>query len=369
MNIKKILNCGAVVKCARGVCLSGAFLSSTAAYAAGTVADTTVTNTFTLDYSIGSTAQTTINGAAVTFKVDRVIDLTISSLGEKDVPPSATGQKIVFLLTNTGNFPQGYSLVAANLTSGDQFDVAVTGIKYYSQTVGQGYDQNAVAADYSGEIGNINPDEAVWVIVHGTIPNAASVSDSDKATISLLATTLESATSTLGSPAAVVVASTSNDMNVTDNVFADGDGDGAGTADAVTDGKYYHIESYNITSPNITTTKVVSVFKQDGSSGCETIPGTAVSSGFAIPGACIEYVITVVNGGSIDADSIVIVDQLRTELIFMAASTSNFTNVTLVKPDQDTACTGSNCEVKITGATLASGGADGKLIIRAKIKN
>jgi len=54
-------------------------LSTGTAFAAGTAAGTTVSNTFTLDYSVGTTPQPPVTGDTPTnFVVDRLIDVNVA---------------------------------------------------------------------------------------------------------------------------------------------------------------------------------------------------------------------------------------------------------------------------------------------------
>jgi len=65
-------------------------LSAGTAFAGGTAAGTTVTNTFTLDYNVGTTPQTQVTGdTPTTFVVDRLIDVNVAPNAGTSVAPGA----------------------------------------------------------------------------------------------------------------------------------------------------------------------------------------------------------------------------------------------------------------------------------------
>ena len=115
-------------------------------------------------------------------------------------------------------------------------------------------------------------------------------------------------------------------------------------------------------------TKAVEVVSENlnGTFNCAT--GTPVAAARAfIPGSCIEYTITVNNPGSTTASDILLSDQLDTSLTFVSATVTGFTNPFLTLPAANTKCTGSNCLVQMSGATLPAG-ATGTLKIRSRLQ-
>ena len=111
-----------------------------------------------------------------------------------------------------------------------------------------------------------------------------------------------------------------------------------------------------ITPAHVEAVKAVSVFSQDGA-GCAEIPGSAGPAGAAaLPGACLEYVISLTNRGSIDATDISMTDTLGPEVTFMAASRSGFDEsapaFAFSVPAAGTDC-GGGCVIGLTDARLA----------------
>lgn len=94
------------------------------------------------------------------------------------------------------------------------------------------------------------------------------------------------------------------------------------------------------------------VFSEDGT-GCGDLtasPPTEPENPAAIPGACIQYTISVANTGSVAAENITLVDALPAHLTFVGAALSPTTWGTLATPD----CPGSGCEVRINDGVIAA---------------
>jgi len=309
--------------------------STGTAFAAGTAADTTVSNTFTLNYSVGTTPQppVTNSGTPTTFKVDRLVDLTVAAIAPASTSaPGAADEDLRFTVTNNGNDTQAYALSVVQET-GDDFQTTNVTILYYIDD-GDGIFEpdgdDGAAITYNGTTtgasagGDVPADRLLHVIVQSDIPSGAT--DGQTADLTLVADTLVTGAS--------------------------------GVA-------------------NITGTKTVSVFSEDGS-GCGTIPGTPAtpaSEQHAIPGACIEYVITASNEGPADALAITIADTLPDELEFVAASFADFDGSPAFAPALPaggTDCDSGACVISLATAELDGGSVgspnEGTLTIRALIK-
>ena len=343
--------------------------SAGTAFAGGTQAGTNVQNTFSLTYDVNSVTQPAINNNATPteFTVDRLVDLTVLSQGDKTVAPGALNQELVFSVTNNGNDTQAYDFTLVN-EAGDSFDATGLNITYYVDD-GDGVFQQG-GADGAGvayTLGSASPDiladRVIWVVIDGDIPS--SVLDTNTSDITLVADTLQPTTGT--TPGAAVVADVGGNTltGVAENVLADGTGTANENAN---EGDHSDTGTYIVASANLAASKAVTIFKQDGT-GCSTIPGVpGAAPQYSIPGACIEYVITVVNGGATaSATNLAISDTLDANLRFIAAGQSVFTGGTLNTPAANTDCVAGACVIGLTGATLAAG-ATGKLTIRALVK-
>lgn len=106
--------------------------------------------------------------------------------------------------------------------------------------------------------------------------------------------------------------------------------------------------------------------------GCDLIPGSREAGAeYALPGACVEYVITATNKGAGVADQVTLTDILDSRLIFRNAAHSGFSNggasfgLTTPAPQRD--CASSQCTIALRDAKL-SPGQTGSITIRATIK-
>ena len=350
-----------------------------------TAADTAVSNTFTLTYDVGGVPQPPIdsddpgdpNGPTV-FTVDRLIDLTVESLGDETAAPGSTNEELVFSLQNLGNDDQAYSLTAIEETgpageidTDDPADSTAV-IQYYIDDGDgvfetDGSDGTLVTYDPANPP-VLGPDEVLWVVVTQDIPTSAV--DGNTADITLLADTLDPT----GPFAETVNDTNGNDADAAaaaENVFVDGQGT---TNEAATpDGDHSATGTYIVSSADITAIKDVAMHSQDGST-CTAIPGTPVAGGYFVPGGCVEYTITVTNSGSDAATDIDVSDTLPAELLFAAADFSGFTGGSLgTLPPVNTDCTGSACVISLTGASLPAPVApatqtQGVVTIRAYVK-
>lgn len=350
------------------------FFIPSSAWAGGTAAGTTVQNTFTLNYEVSGVAQTEIDTASspTEFTVDRLIDLTVASTGDTTVPPGGQNRDLVFSLTNEGNDTQAYSLLYVN-ESGDDFTATSPTLYYYvddgDETFEPSGDDGSPQA-YSAKTPDLAADAMLFVIVRANIP--ADRSDADQDSISLVADTLEP--SSAGSSATPVVADSDGNSLTgnAENVL----GDGSGTSNEVANaGDHSATGAFVVASADLDASKAVTVFAEDGT-GCATIPGTPASGDqYAIPGACIQYVITVSNTGGTDATDVVINDVLSDELEFVAASASGFTGGSFASPSlpsANTDCNAGACVINFQSATLGSGTVpsptQGTVTIRALVK-
>jgi len=352
--------------------------SAGTAFAGGTTAGTTVTNTFTLNYNVGTTPQPPVTGdTPTTFVVDRLIDVNVAPNAGTNVAPSSQDQPLNFTLTNEGNDDQAYVLTAANVAAGDDFDASNLVISYVVDANGDGVNNDGAAVVYNGtSTPDIEPDQIVFVTIEGDIPAASQGETSD---LTLLAETAI----TGGSGTLVTEDTDGNDNAAVENVFADAAGDVTG--DDAEDGSHSATNTYTVSTADITAEKLVSIFAEvpNATNDCAVIPGTPApqtndqDDQYAIPGACVEYTITATNTGSAAANSIDIADTLPDDLTFIAASATGFLDgaaaqagsfTTLPTANQD--CFATPCVVEYTGGELQDGSTTpttGVVTIRALI--
>ena len=367
-------------------------LSVGAASAGGTDAGTSVENTFSLTYDVGGTPQPPIDttGTPTVFTVDRLVNLTVASTGNTTVAPGAQDEELVYSLLNSGNDTQGYILTVANVTESgaadDHFDASGFNITYYVDVGTPGAfdatDLAGTAYSYTPGSGNatidVPKDGIIWIVVDGDIPTVAgdpSLTDTDTAEITLYADTVVAGN--VGNPGVQVNGDGDGNSvtGVAENVLADI----AGTADVANAGDHSADGTYIIASADLTAAKAVGVYSEDGS-GCTTavnfgsLPALP-NAGYAVPGACVEYRITVQNTGtsaSADATDLVITDILPDDLTFQLAARNGFTNGLFNTPTSGQNCIGGACTVSLTSpvgneAGLANS-TTGIIVIRALVK-
>jgi uncharacterized repeat protein (TIGR01451 family) len=91
-------------------------------HAVGTAAGTNITNTATVDYSIGGTAAS-ITSNTTTLAVAELVNVTIALQSPTvSVAAGATNEALLFLVTNTGNGGEAFTLAGDSVLVGDDFD-------------------------------------------------------------------------------------------------------------------------------------------------------------------------------------------------------------------------------------------------------
>jgi len=100
-----------------------------AAQAAGTPPGTVIANQSTVSYSVG-TVNFTTQSNLITITVVERLEVTVVSqdAGPITVSPGAQDQALTFVVTNTGNGTEAFSLVANANLAGDDFDPTLQGI-------------------------------------------------------------------------------------------------------------------------------------------------------------------------------------------------------------------------------------------------
>ena len=351
------------------------------AVAAGTDAGTTVSNSFTLDYSVGGTAQPQITPPATTdFVVDRIINLTVTSQGDENVDPGETGAELVFSVLHSGNDNQRFEFILEQPT-GDDFDATLgaTPITWYTDD-GDGIfepggdDGAGTTIAQSTSIGtDIAPDTTLWAVVAGDIPGTAT--DGQSADVTLVANTLDPATwivdGASGSADAETVADTDgNAMGTTENVLADADGPASAANDTATDGAHSDTGTYNVVSATLAASKTVAVLATNATAAAcgaaASLPPTDTTF-YPAPGACVEYVISVQNTGSSAATAITLADALPDEITHVSSVDAVFTGGTVSTTPAVCDASSSPCTVTLSGASLAAGNT-GTLTIRGLVE-
>jgi hypothetical protein len=307
----------------------------------------TIGNTATLTFDVGGTptvlesslAGNTLtgpgNGTPTDFTEDRLINFDVATQDVASIPvaPSATLRVQTFTVTNNGNGTQDFLLTAINNTTGgadpfppgnaDNFNPTTTSV--FVETANPG--AYVVGDDTDIFIDELAAGASIDVYIVSTIPGAPPVSNGDIAVLSLVAQVADntggggtegtaitnddngntSPAGTYSNGTTVVAAGVANDVadiitgvGSEQIVFNDPAGatavdvDSAGAAqDVVQNGQHSDSSSYTVGAAELTVQKTSAVLWD---------PINGNSNPKAIPGAYVQYTITVSNAGTAGAD-------------------------------------------------------------------
>jgi uncharacterized repeat protein (TIGR01451 family) len=340
--------------------LTPLLLAALPANAAGTAAGQSIANRATVNYSVGGVAQPAIGssptgntsgaGSDTSFVVDNKVDL---SLLETNTAPANTSPGLtasgtanavaVYKLTNTGNNAQGYTFGVTQPVGGslfghtDSFDMtntrAVVSAAACALATTTTPTYNA-GTDTATSVPTLNADSCVYVIVLGDTPNG--LANGAAAIVRLTATTV--AAGTLAPISETATADTSG----IDIVFADS-AVGAHVAQVARDAKAFDDDEYFVIAPALTVTKTSAVISD---------PFNAAVNPKAIPGATMEYTITVANAaGAATATAVTLADVIPANTTFVPGS---ITLNAVAVPDA-TGYNAGTSTVSVTSATLNAG--------------
>lgn len=284
-------------------------LNPTPSFAAGTTAGTTVSNQASVAYQVASVAQTAVTSNNLQFVVDQKVNLTVTTTdgAAVSVTPGSTGNVLTFTLVNTGNAVQDFHLSATARSGGTGKFGGTDNVNAASVAV---FAESGATAGYqSGEDTAIYVDE---LAADGTktiyiVGNFASgtYANGDIASYHMLVQaraggSASSEGSTLTQTAGADTAGT------VDIVFADAQGTDT-VNDIARDSKHSGDSDYIIAAAALTVTKSSAVISD---------PSNSTTNPKAIPGAIIEYTITVANASATaTATNITVTDSLNTEVV------------------------------------------------------
>lgn len=286
---------------------AGALLLTQQALALGTDAGVSVSNQATVAYTVGVVVQTPIEssptgnstpgaGTPTEFLVDRRVDFTLIETTGGVTTPVAPGDADVvasFTLTNNGNAIMDFDLgvldfAGAVFGNADTTDLGNYRIRVANGDGAAGVPDLVTDLDFVDELAE---DAVVEIYVFADAP--LTVLNGQYANIQLTATAADDALA-VATPGVLDGILTENpgvdDPTLIESVFAD----------AGNDGLEQDEDSYEIVSAALEITKVATVFSDP------------FSSGKALPGAVIEYVITIDNTtGSADATGMTLTDLIQ----------------------------------------------------------
>jgi uncharacterized repeat protein (TIGR01451 family) len=335
-------------------------LAATPALAAGTTAGTTITNTATVDYQVGGVAQGQ-QSASNNFTVDRKINLLVEEVGTvtTSVVPGQTNAVTTFQLTNSSNEVLDFALVASQIVGGtaahggtDTFNA--TNVRIYRDNTVTGTVGSWDVGDtlLAGFVDELVVDTAIRLFVVADIPTG--LANNAVAGVTLRATAREGGTA--ATQGAAITETAGANTAGKDTVFADIAGV---TGDAARDGSHSDNDDYTVQTATLAVTKSSRVISD---------PFNNTTNPKLIPGAVVEYCISVANSGSADATSVVINDAVPGQLTFNAGTILLNGTVTGTTCNADGAAGGSYAAPNVSGtiATIAAG-ATRTLVFRATV--
>ncbi|WP_066651468.1 MULTISPECIES: hypothetical protein [Sphingomonas] len=334
-------------------------MTATPALASGTTSGTQITNTVTVNFTVGGAAQTAVQ-ASDTFTVDRKISLTVAEVGTTttSVSPNQLAAVTAFTVTNTSNTALDFALVAAQQAGGagahsntDNFDV--TNVRIYRDATGAGAGSYGAEDTLVTSLDELAADASATVFIVADVPITRVTGD--VAAVTLTATAREGgAAGTLG---AAITQTTGANTSGVDTVFADG----AGATDAARDGAFSARDDYTVLAAALTVTKSSTIISD---------PFNGTTNPKAVPGAVVQYCVIIRNaaGGAV-ANSVAISDPLPSATTYLSSfGVSANTTVTGSTCNADGNVTGSQASGTVTATipTLAPGDARG-VIFRVTI--
>lgn len=270
------------------------------ASAEGTLAETQIDNSATVSYSVNSIPQTAVTSPTVSFTVDKRIRFTVSGPATGlSVTPGQSNAALSFTVTNFTNFSQDFGFAATDEANGVTFDGRsdnsnAPGLAAYvdAGVIGT-YEPGVDVATY---VSALAPDTTANIIVVATYPLTATNGQVANVRLTVRATTTGSSGAT-----AEVESATNNLGGTADVVIADTDRD---NSEAV-------VAGYYVSSAALTVTKTAAVVWD---------PFNTNSNPKAIPGARVEYTITVTNNGASDATSVTLNDAIPASTTYRAGT-------------------------------------------------
>ncbi|MBA4008528.1 MAG: hypothetical protein C0486_07100 [Erythrobacter sp.] len=277
-------------------------MSSTPALAVGTTANTTITNSVTVNYNVNGNAQNAVI-ANDSFTVDQRVNLTVTAINTPvTVSPNQTNRVLAFDVTNLSNSAADFDLSTA-LRGGTAANIS--NIRIYRDTDGDRVlDAAELGAGPITFLDEVAADATVAVLVVSDI----GINAVNGNTFDVALTAAAHAAGTAGTLGTRLQASTgANQVDAVDTVLFDGQG----VSDADNDGAFSAQGRYTVSGAVLAVAKTSRVVSD---------PVNGATNPKAIPGATIEYCITVANAaGAATAAGVNLLDDLPVDVAYSAA--------------------------------------------------
>lgn len=303
-------------------------MSSTPALAAGTRAGTTITNSVTVNYNVNGNAQNAVTDSD-SFTVDQRVNVLVTAITTPvQVSPNQTNRVLAFDVTNLGNATADLVLTTA-LRGGTAANIS--NIRIFRDTNGnRTLDAAELTAGTITSLDEVAEDATVAVLVVSDIGINAVNGD----TFDVALTAAAHTGGTAGTIGARIAATSGANTAGIDNVLFDG----AGVSDAANDGAFSAQGRYTVSGAVLTVVKQSRVVSD---------PVNGTTNPKFIPGATVEYCITVANAaGAATATNVALLDDLPADVQYSSAF-GIFINGN------------ATCTTGTAGGTFAAGGGTG----------
>ena len=282
---------------------------------AQTAAGTPVNNTASVSFSVGGIAQTPVDSNEASFVVDRRVDFVLNQVGTALTPvtPGVDGVFIEFVLQNDSNSALDFDLAQLALASGDPVRATTaTGAVMDNVTIevaefpASAGDPAPVLGAGRTDVTALAPGDTIRIRVYADTP--LTLVNNDIAGIQLNATA-----ALAGAP--LTETAGADRLDEIDNVFVNGADVSGNATESQTDG-------FSVTAADISAAK---------SSATVADPINGATDPKPIPGAFVEYSITVTNNGAETATGVSIADTLDLTLVALrdGAYNGSASNVSL----------------------------------------
>ena len=236
-------------------------------------------------------------GTDTVFEVDRLIDFELTGPGGGNtiIAPGELDAVLVFTMTNSGNDHQDFGFVVTNL-AGDQFDMNAGTLQVFvDSNTNSVYD---VGVDTATFVDELVPDGSttatIFVVADADSPIPV---DGYLADMQLEARAYDGNDGVIGAQGGLA-ADHSLDLDVVgtvQNVFGE-----LGLVNY--DNRFEANGTYEVQAATLTVSKISAVISD---------PFSVAPNWKAIPGAVVEYTVTIVNNGSVAADNVSVSDTIQ----------------------------------------------------------
>lgn len=268
-------------------------MSSAPALAEGTNAGATITNNVSVTYNVGGVSQNA-ETASDSFTVDRRVNVNVNYIGPAtSVSPGQQNAAIAFDVTNLSNDTVDLALATAlrNGTAGN-----IGGFQVYLDDGDSVFDSGDTLVTFLDEVAE---DATVRVFVIADI--GLNAVNADVFDVTLTANAHAAGAAGLGTE--LVGTAGANTSGIDTVLF-----DGAGDTDNANDGAFSDTGTYTVSGALVTVAKTSRVVSD---------PVNLTNNPKAIPGATVEYCITVANAaGAATATDVDVSDDLPTDVTY-----------------------------------------------------